>query len=173
MAKSPAVGRLLRQSAALIAAANPEAKFHGSSIFEAPAAMLLVLALGATGLISLEWGSAAGGWLMRKLGSWLRGHRVARTNLGVAYPGQACLRDSKSFLEYGTISGVLSPSTVISRNHGTTMRSGPRRIGRRPSRTQDRPAGRPPRSSCLPCSRGAASNSKLTSHADYSIGGPS
>lgn len=81
----------VKELEARIAAANPQAQFlagrHWLARLEEAGGMLLVAALRATGRIPLDRCSAAGAWLMGRLGPWLRGHRIARANLRAAYPG--------------------------------------------------------------------------------------
>jgi KDO2-lipid IV(A) lauroyltransferase len=80
----------VKELEARIAAANPQAEFlpgrHWLARLEGAGGILLVAALRATSHIPLDRCSAAGAWIMGKLGPWLRGHRNARANLMAAYP---------------------------------------------------------------------------------------
>jgi KDO2-lipid IV(A) lauroyltransferase len=80
----------IKELEAKIAAANPDARFLAGrgwfAYLEGAIGAMLVLALRAAGQIEVDWVGAAGAWLMRKLGPWLRGHRLARSNLVAAFP---------------------------------------------------------------------------------------
>ena len=80
----------IKQLETRIAADNPDATFHRGrhwlAAFEAVGGLAIVWMVRLLRYANLERIAALAGWLMRKIGPWLRGHRAALDNLRAAYP---------------------------------------------------------------------------------------
>jgi Kdo2-lipid IVA lauroyltransferase/acyltransferase len=80
----------IKKLEAHIAAANPGVVFREGrqwlAYWDAAVGAMFVLVQRSTRLISFNHAARASSWLMRRIGRWLKGHRIARANLVAAYP---------------------------------------------------------------------------------------
>jgi Kdo2-lipid IVA lauroyltransferase/acyltransferase len=80
----------VKQLESRIAASNPRATFRRGrqtlAVFDAALGGLVIAALRSAAVVGLEPAAAVSAWLMRTIGPWLKGQRVARINLAEAYP---------------------------------------------------------------------------------------
>jgi Kdo2-lipid IVA lauroyltransferase/acyltransferase len=88
--RSAAYVPFVRQLETRIRTANPAATFiaagHWLAVVDAVVGSLVVGAQKSTRLVRLDRAAGVAAWLMRRIGPYLKGHRVARENLVAAFP---------------------------------------------------------------------------------------
>ena len=82
----------VRELEARVAAANPQLRVVAGQTWlnrlEAIGGWIVVVLIRIVRRLDRERTARAAGWLLRKVGPWLRGHRTAAQQLALAYPGK-------------------------------------------------------------------------------------